>query len=191
MFTKITHFREGIGDDSNRIFTKYEDFEEAKTAGLHDSCMSVVNHVLIMDDKGKIVASWNGIDNNFFVYKDAKGKFISPKQYFEGTRKFVQKYAFDNDMNIRVTSKGSKLRVYAGKYVIPIDSNMLLFIPEAIDAAQLKSWRNEDEGKGALPDEVIMDIFAEKLIERIRFGLSRNKTNWTWLRRSPLFRDVA
>lgn len=191
MFTKITHFQDGIGDAFNRIFTKYEDFEEAKTAGLHDACLSIVNHVVIMDAMGKTVASWNGIDNNFFVYKDAKGNFISPKRYFEGTRKFVQKYAFDNDMNIRVTEKGTKLRVYAGKHVIPIASNMLLFIPEAVDAAQLKSWRSEDEGKGLLSEEEVMDIFAEKLIERIRFGLSRNKTNWTWVRRSPLFKDAS
>jgi hypothetical protein len=188
MFTKITYFKKGWGDESNHAITKHGDFESAKTAGMQESCLNIVISVYIRDAESKLLASWNKLDNYWIDYKDAKGKFITPNNYFSKSRKRTEKFALEEGFNIRIIKKGATWKVYAADRVIPIEPSMLPWVSEAVEETQVLSWRKEDDGDPGFTEAELLSSFADYLTKRIRTALDNNPENWSFLRRCHIYK---
>ena len=189
MFTKITDFKQGWGDELNRTFAKFEDFESARTAGMQDACLNIVTGVTIQDNEGKILSQWQKLDNYWIDFKDPHGKFITPNNYFAKSRKKTEKFALEEGFNIRIRKNGDKWKVYAGEHVIPIEDRMIPWVHEAIEETQIRAWAEEDKSGENFSEEKLLNIFAEYLIHRISYALKRHPESWSRLRRSSLFKE--
>lgn len=134
-FTKITNYSDKLPGTSELFTTtsKYDDFDSAQTSGLHESCLNIVTNVNIYGEHGEWMSTWNQKHNHWIVFKDAKGNFTSPKNYFERIRIGTEKLCFSLGYNIRIRGTESRMKLHAGKEVIAFHPTMLFILRNVVE----------------------------------------------------------